>query len=249
MTTMLRPGQRILHVPGIGITSSRRAVSAGGVSNGLLTGLVAYWSLDETSGNRADATGNGHTATPVNTPGYATGKVSNAVDLERDSAQYLSIADDAALQFGTGSFSISLWIKPETTSAGYAAQLTPISKVDTAFEIMMYINRVYVYLGGASNGLNGSASLSAGNWYHLCLVRNGSACRMYINGALDSSATNSANVSGAGNAIEIGRRPGTGTTEYDGLVDEVGIWNAALTDDQRALLYNAGAGMAYSEFS
>lgn len=47
MTTMLRPGQRILHIPGIGITTSRRAVSAGGAVNwweaGGATGCIAAY--------------------------------------------------------------------------------------------------------------------------------------------------------------------------------------------------------------
>ena len=62
-------------------------------SSSLFDDLVAYWNLNETSGDRADATGNGHTLTDNNTVGYATGKINNAASFVAANSGYLSIAD------------------------------------------------------------------------------------------------------------------------------------------------------------
>jgi len=70
---VLRPGQRVVNVPGIGVSTSRRAVASGG--NGLLNALIAYWPGDEASGNLLDAHSNALHLTDTNTVTNAAGKV------------------------------------------------------------------------------------------------------------------------------------------------------------------------------
>lgn len=245
MVSVLRPGQRILSIPGIGVTTSRRAVaSAIPSASSLLTGLVAYWTMDETSGNRLDSVAS-HTAVPNNAPGYAAGKHGNAVDLERDSNQYLTVTDHADIRFGTGSFSLSYWMKPETLMYGEVSQGTIVSKNYTGFESYIYQGRNHFYLGGTANQAVGSIDLSTGVWYHVCCVRNGSAVATYINGSANGSSTNSADVSNAGTDLSIGTRVAGSTLCFDGLIDEIGLWNRAITDDERTALYAAGDGVTY----
>lgn len=77
-------------------------------------GLVMALNLNETSGNRADATGRGHTATQSGTVGSGTGKIGNAVTMTNSSANYLTVAYGADLALGNVSWWMSAWINTPT---------------------------------------------------------------------------------------------------------------------------------------
>src|SRR5438876_10841799 len=72
----------------------------------LLNGLTVYYALSNTS----DATGGGLTLTNHNTVTFSAGKVGNAANFVAASSQYLSRADSAAFQMGTGDFSVAAWV-------------------------------------------------------------------------------------------------------------------------------------------
>ena len=72
-----------------------------------MTNLVAYWRLDESSGTRVDATGNGHDLTSVGTVGNTTGAITNAADFGGTGKQDLA-RDDAAFR-SDQSFTASAW--------------------------------------------------------------------------------------------------------------------------------------------
>ena len=78
---------------------------------------VAYWKLDETSGNASDATGNGNTLTNNNSIAYITnGKINNGADLEVASTTYFSITDGSQTGLDiTGDITLAGWVKLEST--------------------------------------------------------------------------------------------------------------------------------------
>jgi formylglycine-generating enzyme required for sulfatase activity len=123
---------------------------------------------------------------------------------------YLTIADNAALQMGTGDFTIEFWIN-YTSLNGYP---TPFSKGYTSAGALLFQT-------GANNGLmivyaNGSPVISetgtgtTGNWIHYALVRNGTTLTLYRNGSSVGSVTNSTNFNNTDN-FAIGDRSGGGT--------------------------------------
>ena len=72
------------------------------------TNLVGYWPFNETSGTNApDLSGNGNDGTLVNSPDWVDGVVGKCLDFG-GTDEYVFVADDASLNFGTGDFSISL---------------------------------------------------------------------------------------------------------------------------------------------
>src|SRR5215510_13692838 len=78
----------------------------------LSTGLVAYWPLDTVEGGTtpdASSTIPSNTATLNGSPAPAAGVLGNGFLFTRSASQYLSVVDATSLQFGTGSFSVSLW--------------------------------------------------------------------------------------------------------------------------------------------
>lgn len=80
--------------------------------NTLLTGLVAFWNLDEESGTRDDAIST-NDLTDYNTTGYATGKISNAALFVNANDEALYHADNAELSLGADvTFTVAFWFNP-----------------------------------------------------------------------------------------------------------------------------------------
>jgi hypothetical protein len=84
-----------------------------------------------------------------------------------------------------------------------------------------------------------------GQWYHIVgtVSSSTSTCRYYINGTLISEDT----FTGLGffSEIQLGAYDARSLPTFNGQLDEVGIWNRALTGSEVAELYNGGIGLTY----
>ena len=78
-----------------------------------LSGLIAYWTLDEASGTRVDAHGN-NDLSDNNTVTSTTGKVGDAAAFATANSEYLSRADNADLSVGNIDFTFDLWLNLST---------------------------------------------------------------------------------------------------------------------------------------
>jgi hypothetical protein len=73
----------------------------------------------------------------------------------------------------------------------------------------------------------GATSLAANTWYHVAGTWDGTALRIYVNGVLDTTALPSTRNPKPGNTpLKIGER-GNGGTPFNGLIDDVRVWNVA----------------------
>ncbi len=98
-----------------GTTTQRGSSATIGPDQTYLTnGLMAYWKMDETSGNAIDSGGNGYTLTNNGTIPFGTGKFGGASGTYDGSSRYFSTASTIA-----GVMSISMWVYPGSTSTNY----------------------------------------------------------------------------------------------------------------------------------
>lgn len=218
------------------------------------TGLISWWSLDETSGNRADSHGS-NTLTDNNTVLSAAGKQGNAADFERDNTEYLSIVDNAGLSTGDIDFTVGGWVKNESLTntntviakrddSDYEYSLGT-SNTGPNHQFFFQINApVTVYEGNA---------ISTGVWYFVVAWHDATNDLIYIqvnNGTAASQATGGSAPSDTTAPFIIGNNNVSATPRpHDGLIDELFFYKRILTADERTWLYNAGAGRAYSELS
>lgn len=76
----------------------------------------------------------------------------------------------------------------------------------------------------------------AGNWYHVSCVYNGSQMQIYVNGALENTAAKTGNIRPfpAASKLNFGRwpNPGNNYRRFNGEMDEISIWNIALSSNQ-----------------
>lgn len=141
-----------------------------------------------------------------------------------DSGDRISLGDPATLQFGTGDFAVSLWFHADVVSYGAADQGTLISKSFTGFEVFVYQAKLNAYIGGTAHQATGASTLSTGTWYHACLSRTGAAVTLYLNGASEATATNSASATNSGVNVNLGGRTADNTLMFNGRLAEVAAW-------------------------
>lgn len=221
----------------------------------LTTNLLSYWKLDESSGNAADSVGS-LTLTNTNTTPFVAGKINNGTDLEATSSQYFVNSDPASMD-GMSEFSISLWLNFESLTD----DRMPVTKwgatlaTDQAWRLILASSKLTLVVGnGSTTGtITPTTTLSTSTWYHFVYTWKGASSagsrgKVYINGTnvTSSDGTPSTMLAGTADFI-IGNRTGLPAGGYfDGIVDEVGIWNRELTAGEASQLYNGGQGSQYA---
>lgn len=221
-------------------------------ATGLLEGLIAYWDMQESSGNIVDEVASLAGVPASTAPNYSqTGRISNAINFNYipsyGSGTRFDVGDDL-LQ--SNQVSISAWIYP--TESGDA--FTIISNNASG-----YGYRLFCGGGGGgvaaevSDGSGHTAAVDAGTltintWHHVVLVVNGTNVTTYINGTQSDQEAFAYNIGyGSGSSVTIGATYDN-SLSFGGRIDELGIWNRALTTDEIAALYNTGSGLSYSSF-
>lgn len=236
----------------------------------LVDNLQAYWKLDESSGNAADATSNGNTATNNNTVTYSSGKINNGAFFARASSQNLSAGDSTSLSI-VGDISISFWLYFTTLpSSGQVYGLVTKDTagtsgrsywIDVYNPSASYQLRMGIHADGGSTNFAYSYvthSFSTGTWYHVvakCTPANAIATKFefYVDGTSKGNGTAANNGAGATaiydstTATVLGGYASTGVYHNGGL-DEVGIWDRILTGTEVTNLYNGGSGLSYDSF-
>ncbi len=206
--------------------------------------LVAWYKLDETTGTTApDASGSGNSGTLVGGPAWqpAGGKIDGALELD-GSDDHVALGDPASLQI-TGEITIAAWVKPEASN-GLRNVVAKGHTSNPDQEMFLRINSGK-YQIGSWNGSDHLASSNIpggdiGSWVHLTGLYDGSAWRLYRNGAEVSSSADATGAIQVDEAWAIGAR-GTGTERFfDGLLDDVQIYNRALSAFEVEYLHSLG---------
>ena len=180
-----------------------------------------------------------------------------------DSSQYGHIADDALLNIGGpwAARTIAVWFKLDTINGRQVI----LEEGGSVRGFNFYIDNGSLYVGGwDKNKDNGDVdtwtgtwhnlgSVNAGEWYHAALVLDASAnpgvlsnsaFKAYLNGTL-AAAGNGMQISAHGDDFGIGKLAGGtlyhdgatgGNAEFKGNIDDLVIWNRALSSAEMAIL-------------
>lgn len=224
----------------------------------LTDSLVSYWKMDEASGNALDAHGSMTLTETSGTIGTATGKLGGARDFERGDTEYFEHADHADLSVGNIDFTISCWVKHESSSVynpiifkqnentGVAYSLIFDGDGDGLYHFAVSSGDGYVDWTEVATGPNGGGPPSNGVWYFLVAWHDSVAntINISVNDTDLVSVPYSAGSYDDGGPFYLGASPDV-AGYFDGLIDEVGFWKRVLTSGERTQLYNGGAGLAY----
>lgn len=210
--------------------------------------------LDETSGTTAgDSSGNSpaNNGTLVNAPTWSTpGQINGALTFA--TTQKVTVNDSAtALLDGSQQITVSIWINPSSLPASSATYFGVITKRVAAFNKESWrielrgstasASPVYCTITGGTT-LQSASTVTTNKWQHIVMVFDGSTAtnnlQLYLNGALDkmTSITPATVPRNATANVSIGNN---GTYDFLGAMDEVRIYNRALTLAEVQDLYAA----------
>jgi hypothetical protein len=233
----------------------RQRATGGGGASSLLTGLVSYWKLDEASGTRFDSVSTNN-LTDNGGVGSAIGKIGNAASFTTTNQ---ALDGGNVLSFErTDVFSAFSWVYLTDTS-GARKVIGKINSIgQQGWEMRVDNGNLTVYIVNfwSSNAIgvrHTGITLSTNTWYHIGFTYDGSSLasgvKLYINGAavvadtiLEDSLTSTI-VSTA--ALFIGARFSTLAAQFEGRIDETGVWGRALAGGEITTLYNGGSGITY----
>lgn len=209
------------------------------------SGLAGFWDFDDcdTCTTVTDRSGNSNTGTmydatgPTATNLHVTGKTGNGSTF--DGVKYYVDAGNASNLNITGNITIGAWIKPNTLarSAVVAKDFTDVRGYMFGIEST---GEVYMEKDGLIL-LNAGTTMSAGGWNHIAVTFDGAGWTTWLNGV---PAATSGDISGIPSqtttSLTVGRRNYTGVESYfDGIIDEVKIYNRALSAAEIKNLYNS----------
>lgn len=210
----------------------------------LVDGCVAYWKLDESSGDAIDSV-NGYDGTVYGCTQGVDGKINTCYSF--DGNDYIEKSFESSLN--PDIFSVSLWVKSDGPDGQYHSPITSRDITPQRGYIIYQGNNnkweFWIGTGVAWATIYGNNVTT--NWIHLVAVYDGTNMRLYENGIL--TAGPSANSFSKNTVRPI--RIGTGSTEgapqlfFNGLIDEIGLWNKALSPEEVTTLYNDGSGFTF----
>ena len=220
---------------------------------------IAHWRLDEKTGITAyDDMINNNDITLANSPSQVAGKFNNGLDFESGSSQYGYAADSASLSI-TGDLTLSAWIKPESNATGrYIAgkwdndgNVPPVDYHSYLLE--QYNDEIRMYIGASSNyKTTDAANLVAGNWYHVVGVYNAAAqtVTIYVNskeeaGTVTGTIPSSISDDVGKLCVAVEGCGGGKSGYYDGIIDELKLYNYAMSADQVKVDYNNSAAIRF----
>jgi hypothetical protein len=204
--------------------------------------MVAWWTGD---GQPNDLAGSFH-GTPQNGASYAPGKVAQAFRFDGVD-DYVDMGASPAL--APPALTVDFWMNPHAAPPPVSH---PVSRwghstpVPDSWQFgYMPNNKIYFTtrnVAGTQVTISSTSVLPLNQWRHVAATYDGGTVRLYINGALEASAPHSGPVRHNPSTTAVGCKITGGACNYPfrGLVDEVEIFDRALTQGEIKALYAAG---------
>jgi PKD repeat protein len=194
-------------------------------------GLVSWWRAED---NAHDSVGGNH-GTPMNGATYATGKDGQAFSFDGVD-DYVLVPNSPSLNIGAGDFSLTLWANYAAVRSGPYGSLANVfigqdegSGGNHKWVFYSADGGLYFHINNSGNTFLGPFAFTpqTGQWYHLTVTRSAALYSFYVNGTLAGTMTNSTSIPDVNAPLTIGQAEGIGY--FNGLIDEVKIYNRALS--------------------
>lgn len=204
------------------------------------TGLIAYFDFDndkdttifDTSGNKHDglASGNGIE--------HISGKKGMALKFA-DMADIVNIPPSSDFNFGTGEFTLRLWVKIPASALTEPQHI--IGKRDNTGGgnwVRFFTNEggklVFEFTNG--NSISTDLTYADDSWHHIALTRDATGKAMFY---LDDRSRSDTITSNVDNTADFTLGKWNTERSFLGEIDEVKVYNKALTADEVSIMFNA----------
>lgn len=223
-------------------------------------GLVGYWPFN---GNANDASGNGNNGN-VNGATLASDRFGNPNSAYsfNGAGNYISVATNPSLDFSINNkISVSLWIYPIAYAAGNFNKIF-ISKQSGSGTTQQGFNCWFnngnagmLIRNGSTDNFGGPAygsALPLNNWSHLTMTYDTGTAKFYYNGNLIFTATGQTSTIG-NNSLDLlfgkANWNNINAEPFNGVMDEIAIYNRALSSSEVNAIYTGCNGTPNSTIS
>lgn len=224
-------------------------------SGALRNNLVGYWKFDEGYGGTANnsSTGGAPNGTIDNATWSMNGKYGKAINCELDTSEEIDLGSTVETET---ELTLSAWINPESHTTTGAI-------IGEGGAYRFYINSagkiVFVVIGNPTDTVSTLTSTNSvivdGSWQHVAATWDGAGTwALYYNGKRISdnggaNSTTSLDGVDSDNGTICNYWNNYASAHFDGLIDEVKIYNAALTADEVKQDYNHGSAISLGSLS
>ena len=203
--------------------------------------LIGWWKLNDGAGKvAADSSSDQdpHNGTLTNDPQWTT--TDEIKSLQFGGGQFVSLGN--ILQGGYPEISIACWFKHKTSGWQNVVERGSWADAD-GIGLMMDYNGTSVSFGHYEQGIKSKSNVQDDRWHHVVGTIRPSGAEhvysIYMDGRLDNTSTNTWGLTATKNPWAIGARY-DGTWTYQGLLNDVRIYDSALTADDVQMIYNEG---------
>lgn len=229
------------------INSSQNVISG----SSLQSGLVGLWSfngpdLTDKVYDRSGQGNNGYFYGPATSSAKINGKLGQGLLLD-GSTGYVRMATFTG---SASTMTFCTWIK--TSYAGADQFILNINrnagnivnegvlKIVTGTGVLRFWDYTGAAYGFADGGSDGATNVADGKWHHVCFVKNGTSGTYYVDGVSDGNISALNNITYGSSDWIIGRDYRAGSASVRGTLDEVRIYNRALSASEVKQLYLYG---------
>ncbi len=217
-----------------GNTTTSSAISVTVFNNN----LVAAFGFNENTGTTAaDNSGNNNNGTLTNGPVWsASGKFGAAISFD-GTDDLVNINDANSLDLTNG-MTIEAWINP-TNLTGFKTLISKENGTSNLAYALSANNGASnvnnqrpvgrIRIGTSTKTVTGASKLTLNTWAHIASTYDGTTLRLFVNGVQVGSLATTGNIIATTDLLRIGGSPALGVQYFAGLIDEVRIYNRALT--------------------
>jgi hypothetical protein len=199
--------------------------------------VVAIWLFDENGGNVAkDSSGNGHDGEIKGSLKWINGPFFSALEFPGQAGSFVLVPHGDGFNLLT--FTMIAWIKTENTGQRQEIIMKRKEGGTNSQNLHLQIEsgRTSLDVGFTADnqwatGLFGKTDITTGNWFHIAATYDKEIMRLYVNGVDDGQQPRTTKPDTNDAPLTIGAVFATGITPLKGSLDDLGIFNVALKEE------------------
>jgi hypothetical protein len=191
--------------------------------------LVGWWKLDdEGSGSAVDYSGWDIYGELRGNPQWVEGCYGDALQFDGDD-DFVDLGNPPMWPTGTSPRSLCAWARTDSVAVGWR-WIAAYGSVGTGSAMFIGMTGADLYGGGYGDDVFKAGFWEPDVWRHICLTYDGSSARLYADGIEVASAAKTWNL--VPSRAHIGRQVNDYVEFWDGAVDDVRVYNKALTPEE-----------------
>ncbi|WP_211360494.1 carboxypeptidase regulatory-like domain-containing protein [Geobacter argillaceus] len=203
--------------------------------------LVGYWKMN---GDWTDSSGNGLNGTPVNSPSFSTDKI-----LGSNSGSFGGASDYVAIgnlygRFPNNAFTVEGWVKASGTGAGGINIIAGGAGAWADYGIGLINDQLMATTVNKNTQVGyyakSGSTVQTGTWYHVAGTYDGNWLKLYVNGELKNTVYAEWVQNNGSVDFWLGGGQCCSNYNYNGLLDDIALYNRALSASEVTSRYNAG---------